>query len=240
MKCWNGFIKPHQILKNSRKMFNLALPGIIMVEAEFLGFEILTIFASHLGTHELAAQSIISTIASLAYQVPFSISISTSTRVANFIGASLYRSCVITCKVSLLLSFIISSLNMAMIYKARYLIARLFSSEPDVVRLVSSSLPILAFMQIFDAFNASTAGCLRGQGQQKIGGYINVFAFYCIGIPVSYLLTFHYGFGVSGLWWGITSGLVFMSIFQSYAVFHCNWNDIIRAAKSRNSEGAMV
>lgn len=239
-KCWNGFIKPHQIFKNWRKMVNLALPGIIMVEAEFLGFEILTVFASHLGTAELGAQSIIATVASLAYQVPFSISISTSTRVANFIGASLYQSCVITCKVSLLLSFIISSMNMLVIYTFRTKIATLFSEEPEVVDLVVKVLPILALMQIFDAFNACTAGCLRGQGRQKVGGYINVFAFYCIGIPVSYILTFNCHLGVGGLWYGITNGLIVMSIFQGYAVFHCNWQDIIYAAKLRNSEDNRV
>ncbi|CUS23692.1 LAQU0S11e02124g1_1 [Lachancea quebecensis] len=239
-KCWSGTIKPNQIFKNWRKMFSLALPGIVMVEAEFLGFEILTIFASHLGTSELGAQSIVSTIASLAYQVPFSISISTSTRVANFIGASLYQNCIATCKVSLLLSAVASCFNMSIIYAYRVPLANAFSKEPDVVSLVVSVLPLLAFMQLFDAFNACTAGCLRGQGQQKIGGYINVLAFYCVGIPMSYFLTFNCGLGMAGLWYGITSALVFMSIFQSYAVFSCNWKEAIKAAKSRNSEGSRV
>ncbi|SCU88030.1 LADA_0E07734g1_1 [Lachancea dasiensis] len=234
--CWGGFIKPDQVFKNWRKMFGLALPGVIMVEAEFLGFELLTIFASHLGTNELGAQSIISTVASLAYQVPFSISISTSTRVANFIGASMYKNCIVTCKVSLLLSFAASLLNLTTIYSLRFHIARAFSKDADVVSLVVSILPLLAFMQIFDAFNACTAGCLRGQGQQKIGGYINVLAFYCIGIPMSYFLTFNCKLGMAGLWYGIISALIFMSICQSYAVFSCNWGEIIKAAKSRNAE----
>lgn len=236
MKCWNGFIQPHQIFKNWRKMFNLALPGILMVEAEFLGFEILTIFASHLGSSALGAQSIISTVASLTYQVPFSLSVSTSTRVANFIGASLYESCIITCKVSLMLSFACSSLNMILIFGFKKQIAKMFSSEPDVISLVVSSLPILACMQLFDAFNASTAGCLRGQGRQRIGGYINMFAFYCLGVPMAYLLAFNFNLGVGGLWIGITSALVVMSFCQGYAVFHCDWHDIINAAKSRNAE----
>ncbi|SCV05546.1 LANO_0H09868g1_1 [Lachancea nothofagi CBS 11611] len=235
-KCWSGTIKPNQVFRNWRKMFNLALPGVIMVEAEFLGFELLTIFASHLGTNELGAQSIVSTVASLSYQIPFSISISTSTRVANFIGASLYQNCIVTCKVSLLLSFVVSLLNLSTIYTLRVQIANAFSKDPAVVGLVVSILPLLAFMQIFDGFNACTAGCLRGQGQQKIGGYINVLAFYCIGIPMSYILTFKYELGMAGLWYGITSALVFMSIFQSYAVFSCNWKEIIKAAKSRTSE----
>lgn len=239
-KCWSGTIKPNQVFKNWKKMFSLALPGVVMVEAEFLGFEILTIFASHLGTSELGAQSIVSTIASLAYQVPFSISISTSTRVANFIGASLYRNCIATCKVSLLLSTVVSFFNMSAIYFFRVPLAHAFSKESEVISLVVNVLPLLAFMQLFDAFNACTAGCLRGQGQQKIGGYINVLAFYCIGIPMSYFLTFKCNLGMAGLWYGITSALIFMSIFQSYAVFSCNYKEVIKAAKYRNSENNRV
>ncbi|QLL33450.1 hypothetical protein HG536_0E03610 [Torulaspora globosa] len=240
LKCWNGLIKPNQVFKNWKKMLSLALPGILMVETEFLGFEILTVFASHLGSTSLGAQSIVSTVASLAYQVPFSISVSTSTRVANFIGASLYKSCIITCKVSLLLSFACSSFNMLLIFNFRTQIAKMFSTEPDVVDLVISALPVLAFMQLFDAFNASTAGCLRGQGRQKIGGYINMIAFYCIGLPMAYLLTFRFNMNVSGLWLGITCALIMMSVCQGFAVFHCDWLEIIRAARSRNTETARV
>lgn len=236
LKCWNGIIKPHQVFKNWKKMLNLALPGIIMVETEFLGFEILTIFASYLGSAALAAQSIISTIASLAYQVPFAISVTTSTRVANFIGASLWKSCIITCQTSLLLSFICSSINMSIILIFKKQIAEMFSKEQDVKDLIVITLPILAFMQLFDAFNASTAGCLRGQGRQKIGGYINMFAFYAIGIPMAYFLTFPRNMGVGGLWIGITMALMTMSVCQGCSVFNCNWNDVVNAAQSRNTE----
>ncbi|CAR29748.1 hypothetical protein ZYGR_0AD04320 [Zygosaccharomyces rouxii] len=237
LKCWNGIIKPNQIFKNWKKMLNLALPGILMVETEFLGFEILTIFASYLGSAALGAQSIVSTIASLAYQIPFAISVTTSTRVANFIGASLWESCIITCQTSLLLSFVSSSTNMLIILVFRNQLAAMFSKEQDVKDLVVATLPILAFMQLFDAFNASTAGCLRGQGRQKIGGYINMFAFYAIGVPLAYFLTFSRNMGVGGLWIGITMALVTMSVCQGGAVFNCNWDDIINAAKSRNTEG---
>ncbi|CAI6557257.1 AAC_HP2_G0023390.mRNA.1.CDS.1 [Saccharomyces cerevisiae] len=236
LKCWNGIIPKEQAFKNWRKMINLAIPGVVMVEAEFLGFEVLTIFASHLGTNALGAQSIVATIASLAYQVPFSISVSTSTRVANFIGASLYDSCMITCRVSLLLSFVCSSMNMFVICRYKEQIASLFSTESAVVKMVVDTLPLLAFMQLFDAFNASTAGCLRGQGRQKIGGYINLVAFYCLGVPMAYVLAFLYHLGVGGLWLGITSALVMMSVCQGYAVFHGDRRRILGAARKRNAE----
>lgn len=236
LKCWNGIIRPNQVFKNWKKMLSLALPGILMVETEFLGFEILTVFSSYLGPAALGAQSIVSTIASVAYQIPFAISVTTSTRVANFIGASLWQSCIVTCETSLLLSFVCSSTNMLIILIFKKKIAAMFSREQDVKDLVIFTLPILAFMQLFDAFNASTAGCLRGQGRQKIGGYINMFAFYAVGVPMAYFLTFTKKMGIGGLWIGITMALITMSICQGGAVFNCNWEDIIDAAKRRNDE----
>lgn len=70
-------------------MIKLAIPGLIMVEAEFLAFEILTLAASFFSVSHLAAQSVLSTITALTFQIPFPISIAASTRVANLIGATL-------------------------------------------------------------------------------------------------------------------------------------------------------
>jgi MATE family multidrug resistance protein len=70
-------------------MIKLALPGLIMVEAEYLAFEVLTLAASYFSVTHLAAQSILSTLTALTFQIPFSISIAASTRVANLIGATL-------------------------------------------------------------------------------------------------------------------------------------------------------
>ena len=53
-------------------MIKLALPGLLMVEAEYLAFEILTLAASYFGTTHLAAQSVLSTITAMTFQIPFS------------------------------------------------------------------------------------------------------------------------------------------------------------------------
>jgi hypothetical protein len=77
------------MLISTGPMVKLALPGLLMVEAEFLAFEILTLASSYFGTTHLAAQSILSTLSALTFQIPFPISIAASTRVANLIGATL-------------------------------------------------------------------------------------------------------------------------------------------------------
>lgn len=70
-------------------MVRLAVPGMIMIEAEYLAFEVLTLASSRLGASALAAQSILATIDTITYQLPFALSIAASTRIANLIGANL-------------------------------------------------------------------------------------------------------------------------------------------------------
>ena len=96
-QCWGGFSK--RVFSNWWVMIRLALPGMIMVEAEWFAFEILTLLAGQFGTEYLAAQSVLVTLSSISYQIPFPMSIAASTRVANLMGAGLVDAAKITAKV---------------------------------------------------------------------------------------------------------------------------------------------
>lgn len=96
-KCWGGFSK--RALTNWWVMIRLALPGMIMVEAEWLAFEIMTLLSSRFGTEYLAAQSVLATLTTISYQIPFPMSIAASTRVANLIGAGLVDAAKVTAMV---------------------------------------------------------------------------------------------------------------------------------------------
>lgn len=237
LKCWPKDMKIEQAFQNWSKMVKLALPGVIMVEAEFLGFEIVTLMASKLGTTELASQSVVCSIAALAYQVPFSVSIATATRVANYIGASLVENSKKCCRASMNIGLFIGIVNSLIIFNFRYQITGFFTNDQEVIGKVANVLPLLSIMEIIDCLNACSAGCLRGQGVQKIGSYINIFSFYVVGLPVSYILTFKCDMNLAGLWIGIIAGLISMNILQFYIVFiNCDWEKIVHDAERRNEE----
>jgi MATE family multidrug resistance protein len=86
-EAWGGFRRA--ALRNWGPMIRLALPGMVMVVAEWLAFEVLTLASGRLGTATLAAQSILMTVSAITFQIPFPLSIAGSTRVANLIGAKL-------------------------------------------------------------------------------------------------------------------------------------------------------
>ena len=178
MACWNGFT--HRAFLNWGPMIRLALPGLLMVEAEFLAFEILTLASSYLSTTHLAAQSILGTLTSITFQIPFPISIAASTRIANLIGATLSGAAKTSAKVALVAATVVGLFNMILLSSLRNFIPQLFTNDPDVIEMVAKILPLCAAFQLFDALAANSNGILRGLGRQKIGGWVNLFFYYAV------------------------------------------------------------
>lgn len=177
-QCWGGFSK--NAFKNWWPMVRLALPGLVMVLAEFLAFEILTLAASWISGTHLAAQSVLSTITALTFQIPFPMSIAASTRVANLIGATLSEPAKMAAKVALVAAVFVGLLNVTLLSSLRLYIPRLFTNDEDVQALVAQLLPLCAAFQLWDALAANCNGILRGLGRQEIGGYVNLFAYYAV------------------------------------------------------------
>lgn len=239
--CWAG-LDVKAAFRSWGKLIQLAIPGLIMLEAEFLAFEILTLMASYLGTIELAAQSIGSTLASLTYQVPFAIGIASSTRIANFLGAGLGNAAKRSTQVSLAFGFLISLLNCAFVLVFRNAIPRLFTNDRDVIETVDAVIFLLALMQISDANNANSAGCLRGQGQTKIGGIVNLVSYYVIGIPMAIYLSFYSPWkgSLHGLWIGTTVALTIIGVVQSYYALFADFDHLVAEAEKRTQAGVSL
>ncbi|KAE8393363.1 hypothetical protein ETB97_006687 [Aspergillus alliaceus] len=232
-ECWNGLTI--KALRNWGPMIRLALPGLVMVEAECLAFEVLTLASSYLGTTPLAAQSILSTIASIMFQIPFPLSISGSTRVANLIGATLVEPAKISAKVTMGGAVIVGVLNMLFLSSLRSYIPRLFTSEEEVIELVAHVLPLCAAFQLFDALAANCNGILRGIGRQEIGGYVQLFCYYAIAMPISFGTTFGLGWGLLGLWSGVAIALFLVSVIEMIFLRQTDWERSVQDALQRNA-----
>lgn len=235
--CWGG-INVKEAFSAWGKLAHLAVPGLIMLEAEFLAFEILTLMASYLGTIELAAQSIGTTMASLTYQVPFAIGIASSTRIANFLGAGLGAAAKTSTQVAISFGLVISILNFLFLFLFQRQIAYSFTNDERVIDTVSKIMWLIALMQISDAMNANSAGCLRGQGQTKIGGIVNLLSYYVVGIPMSIYLSFYsrWSGSLHGLWIGSTVALTIIGAVQSYYALYADFDKLCADARKRTSE----
>jgi MATE family multidrug resistance protein len=232
MSCWNGFTKKG--LYNWQPMIKLALPGVIMVEAEVLAFEILTFAASYFGVEVLAAQSILATLTNITFQIPFPLSIAASTRVANLIGATLVDAAKMTTRVAFFGALIIGIFNVILLSALKDYIPYLFTSDEEVVRLTSAVLPLCAAFQLFDALAALCNGVLRGLGRQHFGGYVQLFCYYVIAMPISFGTTFGLNWGLWGLWTGVAIALGLVALIEFLYLGKTDWNSSVEEARQRN------
>ncbi|KAL4758701.1 MATE family efflux transporter [Aspergillus foveolatus] len=232
-ECWNGLTR--RAFNNWGPMIRLALPGLLMVEAECLAFEVLTLGSSYLGTTPLAAQSVLATVSSITFQIPFTLSISSSTRVANLIGATLVDAAKTTAKVAMCGAVVVGILNMILISSLRYYIPRLFTSEVEVIELVAQVLPFCAAFQLFDALATNCNGILRGLGRQEIGGYVQLFCYYAIAMPISFGTAFGLHWGLFGLWSGVAIALCLVSVIEAVFLTQTDWNRSVEDAVRRNA-----
>lgn len=238
MKAWGGLDIP-LAFRHWDRLVHLALNGLVMVEAEFLAFEVLTVYLLYLGIIALDANSVVSLITALTYQVPFAVSIAGSTRLANYVGAGLPNCLRICARSSLILGAGAALFNCSTVYFFRRPISRLFTSDEEVIVEAVEILKIIAVIQIFDAMNSVTAGLLRGEGMQHIGSITNLTSYYLVGLPLAYFLTFTMGMGLQGLWIGMGVGLCCIFLVQLlFNLILVDWDGVVgQASKIREREG---
>jgi len=91
-------------------------------------------------------------------------------------------------------------------------LVRLFTPDRAVIATGASLLLVAAAFQLFDGLQAVTTGVLRGLGDTRTPMLSNLVGHWLLGLPVSYVLCFHAGWGVVGLWIGLSLGLTAVAL----------------------------
>jgi MATE family multidrug resistance protein len=96
-------------------------------------------------------------------------------------------------------------------------ILRIYTSDAGVLASAAGLLAIAAFFQLFDGVQTVATGALRGLGETRVPMFVNLGGYWMFGLPVGYLLCFHAGRGVKGLWWGLTLALIAIALILLYS-----------------------
>ncbi|KAI9797123.1 MAG: hypothetical protein M1833_005638 [Piccolia ochrophora] len=234
-ECWNGLTL--SAFHNWGPMIRLSLPGLVMIEAEVLAFEILTLAASYLSTTHLAAQSVLASLAALTFQIPFPLSIAASTRVANLVGATLPDAARTAAQVAFVGATLVGLFNMALLSGLRFVLPRFFTGDADVIECVARVAPVCAAFQLFDALATTCNGILRGIGRQAVGGWVNLLCYYLIALPISFALGFSLHWELYGFWAGVAVGLFLVGAIEGWVIARTRWDLVVDAAARRNALG---
>jgi multidrug resistance protein, MATE family len=87
-----------------------------------------------------------------------------------------------------------------------------FTPDRAVIDIGVSLLFVGAIFQMFDGVQGVATGVLRGLGDTRVPMLWNLAAHWFIGLPLGYALCFRAGYGVIGLWWGLSTGLIICGV----------------------------
>ncbi len=190
--------------------YRLGLPPGLQMFVEVGAFSVVALLSGALGPEVASAHHIAIGLASFTFMAAMGVSGATSVRVAYAIGAgtSARRPGV----VGIVLGAVVMTFSAAVFLAAPHALMRAFTTDQRVIAIGTNLLRIAAAFQVFDGVQAVATGALRGAGDVRFPFVANVFAHWLVGFPAAMVLGFTLHFGARGLWWGLTAGLVFVSM----------------------------
>jgi multidrug resistance protein, MATE family len=195
-----------------RKLLALGLPAASQVTLEVGVFAAATALAGRLAPAALAAHQIAVNLASLTFMVPLGIASAGAVRVGHAVGRRDWEGAARSGWTAILFGVLFMSCAAAAFLLVPRALISAFTRDPAVVGIGVSLLFVAALFQLFDGVQAVSTGTLRGLGDTRTPMLWNLAGHWFIGLPLGYTLCFVLGFGVIGLWWGLSTGLIICGI----------------------------
>ncbi|XWS75514.1 hypothetical protein CRYUN_Cryun01aG0096000 [Craigia yunnanensis] len=230
------------VFSSVKEFFRFGIPSAVMVCLEWWSLEILILLSGLLPNSmlETSVLSICLTITALHFFVPYGISAAASTRVSNELGAGNPQAARLSVIVAMIIAAMESITVAIALFSCRHVLGYLFSNEKQVVNYVAEMIPLLCISVLMDSLQAVLSGVARGTGWQHIGAYVNLGAFYLVGIPLAAVLCFALNLRGKGLWIGVLAGATVQASLLALVTGLTNWQKQASKARERMFEGAIT
>ncbi|MGD7412848.1 MATE family efflux transporter, partial [Ralstonia pseudosolanacearum] len=191
-RIFTQFSPPH--LRRLWGLVRLGVPMGLTYLIEITSFTLMAIFIARMGTVVLAGHQIAANVGAVAYMVPLSLSIATSTLVAQMIGARDRDAARRIAWNGLKLAAACAIAVGGCVLLLRRDLVGLYTRDATVMAIAVPLLPFIAFYQLFDALQVTAAFILRAYKIALIPTVIYALSLWGVGLGGGYLL----GFGLLG------------------------------------------
>ncbi|CAO2815008.1 unnamed protein product [Amaranthus hypochondriacus] len=222
-----------EIFDGIGQFFRFAIPSAAMICFEWWSFELLVLLSGFLPNPELETSvlSVCLTTTSTLFAIPYGISAAGSTRVANELGAGNPQAARKAARAVILMGVANGLVVSSILFATRKVFGYCFSSEKEVIEYVGNMAIIVSGNVIFDSTQAVISGVARGCGWQHIASFVNLVAYYIVGIPVAAALGFWTQLRGRGLWLGVLCGAITQTILLAIITSRTNWEEESRKAR---------
>ncbi|KAI3779023.1 hypothetical protein L2E82_08453 [Cichorium intybus] len=224
-----------EVFHGVRQFFSFAVPSAVMICLEMWSYEFVILLSGLLPNPELETSVLsvcLNTISTL-YAIPYGFAAGVSTRVSNELGAGNPKGAHVAVKAIMLLTVVETTIISSTVFASRHVFGYIFTNEKEVVDYITKMAPLICLNIIMDGLQGALSGVARGVGWQHLGAYVNLAAFYLVGIPVAALLGFRTSLRGEGLWIGILVGATIQVTLLGVVTICTNYEKQAMKARER-------
>ena len=208
-----------------RKLIGIGAPMSGTFALEYGLFAAAGLLMGWIGTAALAAHQIALTTASIIFMVPFGIAMAATVRVGHAVGRADAGASRRAGLVAIAMGAAFMVLMVLLVIATRDLIPILFLGEVSETNAATASLAATLLLLgatffIADGVQTVAAGALRGLNDTRMPLAFAAVSFWAIGFVSSYGLGFPLGFGVVGIWIGLSVGLAVYAVLLVWRFHH--------------------
>jgi multidrug resistance protein, MATE family len=193
-------------------LVRLGFPAGAQMLIEVGVFATATALAGRVSATSLAAHQIAIHMASVTFMIPYGLASAAAVRVGHAVGRRDPHGAVAAGWTAIAFGVAFMTAAALVFLTVPSLLIRAFSDDTEVIATGVRLLFVAAIFQLFDGLQGVTTGALRGLGDTRTAMLWNLAGHWFVGLPLGYLLCFHWGYGLVGLWWGLSLGLVICGI----------------------------
>jgi MATE family multidrug resistance protein len=195
-----------------RRLVQLGLPAGGQMLLEVGVFAAATALAGRVSATALAAHQIAINMAALTFMIPFGLASAAAVRVGQAVGRHDPHGAMTAGWTAIALGVSFMGTAALVFLTVPGALIRAFSDDHAVIDIGVRLLFVAAVFQLFDGLQGVTTGALRGLADTRTAMLWNLGGHWLVGLPLGYLLCFRWGYGVIGLWWGLSAGLVICGV----------------------------
>lgn len=199
------------------ELLNLGFPAASQIGVEIGVFAVAAMLIGKLGAVPLASHQIALNTVSFTYMVPLGIGSAAAVRVGHALGRRDAHGASRAGWTAMALGAGFMSCMAIVLWAVPAYIARIYTTDPTVIRMASTLLFVGAFFQLFDGLQAVATGALRGAGDTTTPLVCHLIYYWAVGLPLGWYFCFRQNFGAAGLWSGLCVALILIGLTLLYA-----------------------
>lgn len=189
-------------------ILKLGLPAATQILLELGVFAITAALIGRLDSASLAAHQVALNSASFTFMVTLALGGASGVRVGHALGRGDRGAAAVSGWTGLTAGIAFMTVAAMAFWALPQTLTRIYSSDPEVIRVAVKLLFVAGFFQIFDGAQIVVSGALRGAGDTHTPMYCHFIGYWVVGLPLGYWLCFGLGWGAAGMWTGLCIALV--------------------------------